>query len=510
MGSVSLTPELHVSREDVLAQLEAILADRRFASAERNAKFLRYVVERTLEGKSGEIKETVIAGEVYGRASDYDPKTDSIVRVEASRLRQKLRRYYENEGRSAPVRIHLPSGSYVPHFEASPGGVAGEPGLARPKPVLELASPPVGRRGRTLAWTTVAVVMLAVLSIRVAGAWRSGGPHPEAAASFQEAVALMAQDPHVGQAERGAPPTLLRAIERLELAVAKDPGFARAWATLAEAYEYAFAYVGRDPGEDARRAEAAARRAVAIDPDLSAGHHMLGLIQMMIKWDFPAAEISYRRALELDPRNVYAAVEYADLLRETGRATQAAELIRRSRALLPALPPLAWKEAEIHLDLGHPDAAITAANAALQLKRTYTRAYIPLGMAEEMKGDTTSALARYEYVLSLDPFDRRALPAYGYLLARAGQTARAMQVLERLKLMNAIRRNCAFQVAVVYAGLGDHERALDWLERAWRTRQVHFPFAVVEPRFRCLRDEPRFQRLLSQAGLDPRAFQPAA
>ena len=283
--------------------------------------------------------------------------------------------------------------------------------------------------------------------------------------------------------------------------MAKDPGIARAWATLAEAYDYAFPYVDRDPAEDARRAEAAARRAIAVDSNLSAGHHMLGLIQFMIKWDFPAAEASYRRALALDPNNVYAAVEYADLLRETGRTAQAAEMIRKSRALLPALPQLAWKEAEIHLDLGHPDAAIAAANAALQLNRNYVRAYIVLGMAEEMKGDTASALARYEYVLSLDPLDRRGLPAYGYLLARLGQTERAREIEQRLERINATRRNVAFQVAMVNVGLGDEDRALDWLERAWRTRQVHFPFAVVEPRFRELRKHPRFRQLLSRAGL---------
>jgi tetratricopeptide (TPR) repeat protein len=228
---------------------------------------------------------------------------------------------------------------------------------------------------------------------------------------------------------------------------------------------------------------------------------MLGLVQYMLKWDFEPAEASYRRALALDPNNVYAAIEYADLLRETGRAVQAAELIRKSRALLPGLPQLAWKEAEIHLDFGHPDAAIAAANEALQLNRNYVRAYIVLGMAEEMKGDTASALARYEYVLSLDPLDRRGLPAYGYLLARTGQTERAREILQRLETLNATRRNCAFQVAVVYAGLGDDDRALDWLERAWRTRQVHFPFAVVEPRLRDLRKHPGFRELIAKSRL---------
>ncbi|MBL8228562.1 MAG: hypothetical protein JNL98_08795 [Bryobacterales bacterium] len=114
------TCELNIKREEVTAHLERILAGRRFALAERNGRFLRYVVEATLDGKSGEIKETVIATEVYGRRADYDPKADSIVRVEATRLRQKLHSYYQSEGQGDAIRIHIPCGTYVPRFELIP------------------------------------------------------------------------------------------------------------------------------------------------------------------------------------------------------------------------------------------------------------------------------------------------------------------------------------------------------------------------------------------------------
>jgi hypothetical protein len=77
----------------------------------------RALVERTLDGKAGEIKETVVATEVYGRSSDYDPKRDSIVRVEATLLRQKLRSYYENE---AGRRSHPPAS--LPIFHARTPG----------------------------------------------------------------------------------------------------------------------------------------------------------------------------------------------------------------------------------------------------------------------------------------------------------------------------------------------------------------------------------------------------
>lgn len=496
---------------EILDHLQEILADRRFASAERNAKFLRYVVESALEGRTHEIKETVIATEVYNRSSDYDPKSDSIVRVEASRLRQKLRSYYENEGKTSSVRIHLPSGTYVPVFEklepiesvTEPPPLAVAPVSMEtvvPLPTPARQSPSMPR----MSFAAVLAFLAIIITLQVARASRAtDGQDLEATAAWQEGQTLLEQDPHTAQTTGGPPKILLRAIERLEFAVARKPDWPQAWATLAEAYDYVSGFHGRDPGEDSRRMEAAARRAIALNDKFAPGHHMLGLALKGTKWDLAQAEVSYRRALMLDPRNAYAAVEYADLLWETGRVNEAAEEIRKTRGILPSLPVLAVKEAELQLHQGLPDAAMVTAASAVEMKQTYLRAHIALGMAYEMNGDFTSALLRYEYVLQANPTDRRALPAYGYLLAKTGQTARAKEVLNRLEKINGSIRNCAVQIAVVHAGLGDEDRALDWLETAYRTRQSHFPFAAVEYRFRGLHQNPRFVALLKRAELKP-------
>jgi tetratricopeptide (TPR) repeat protein len=322
-------------------------------------------------------------------------------------------------------------------------------------------------------------------------------------AAWQEGVALMELDPHTAQTISGPPKTVLRAIERLEFSVARNPLRAQTWATLAEAYDYAASYSGRDLAEDARRMEAASRRAIALDDKLSSGHHMLGLLLKGIKWDLPQAEVSYRRALALDPRNAYAAIEYADLLWETGRISEAAEEIRKARALLPAFPALAVKEAEIQLEMGRIDAAMVTAQSAIEMKRTYSRAHLMLGMVYEKKGQYQEALSRYEHVLKSNPSDRRALPAYGYLLGKTGQLSRAREIAAQLEKLNANVRNCAFQVAVVYAGIGEDELAIDWLERAWRTRQALFPHATAEYRLRRFHNTPRFRELLNRTGLKP-------
>src|SRR5215813_12027787 len=98
------------------AQVDRILASAAFADAGRARTFLRFVVERNLEGRASEIKESVIAVEVLGRAASFDSKSDPIVRVEAGRLRDRLSSYYEAEGGEDPVLISLPKGRYVPEF----------------------------------------------------------------------------------------------------------------------------------------------------------------------------------------------------------------------------------------------------------------------------------------------------------------------------------------------------------------------------------------------------------
>jgi serine/threonine-protein kinase len=122
---VSATP----SPEEVRAQVDRILASRFFSRSERLCRFLRFCVEHTLEEKGGQLKEQLVGVEVFDRKGDYDPRTDPIVRVEAMRLRSKLKAYYGSSGRSDCVTVELPKGAYVPAFRTR---IVGAP--ARPQP----------------------------------------------------------------------------------------------------------------------------------------------------------------------------------------------------------------------------------------------------------------------------------------------------------------------------------------------------------------------------------------
>src|SRR5712691_11228849 len=113
-NTTSSTPEISV--ESIRAALEKILASPGFANADRLSRFIRYVVEETLNGQTDKLNESLLGIDVFGRKPSYDPRVDAVVRTEAVKLRARLRDYSESEGREDEVVIDLPKGGYIPAF----------------------------------------------------------------------------------------------------------------------------------------------------------------------------------------------------------------------------------------------------------------------------------------------------------------------------------------------------------------------------------------------------------
>src|SRR5215831_9149709 len=111
-----MTPKTLKSEHAIREHLAGVLSSAAFAQVDRLKRFLRYVAEETLAGRSEKLKEYPIGVEVFDRETSFDPRTDPIVRVQARRLRARLGRYYEEEGRNEELRIELPKGSYAPVF----------------------------------------------------------------------------------------------------------------------------------------------------------------------------------------------------------------------------------------------------------------------------------------------------------------------------------------------------------------------------------------------------------
>jgi TolB-like protein len=156
--------------DDVRAELERVLASASFAGTSRLSRFLRFVVERSLAGEAERLKEYVIGVEVFDRDERYDPRIDSIVRVEAGRLRAKLDEYYRGDGARDWVAIRLEKGSYAPEF------------VRRADPVAQAASvPPATEAAHESARATTrhrfaiaAILVLIVVALVVGAAfWRA-------------------------------------------------------------------------------------------------------------------------------------------------------------------------------------------------------------------------------------------------------------------------------------------------------------------------------------------------
>lgn len=155
------TARVQPSADAIRTQLERILASAQFAGSARMGRFLRYVVERSLAGEADRLKEYVVGIEVFDRGGGYDPRVDSIVRVEAGRLRAKLDEYYYTTGAGDAVRIGLRKGGYAPFFEQR--GIV----IAQP-PAPGVAAPPVpAKQLRALAGVALAGIVALLVAVAV-------------------------------------------------------------------------------------------------------------------------------------------------------------------------------------------------------------------------------------------------------------------------------------------------------------------------------------------------------
>jgi TolB-like protein len=154
------------SADEIRLQLDRVLASGVFANADRMSGFLRYVVDRALAGEGDQVKEYVVGVAVFGRTEAYDPRLDSIVRVEARRLRSKLDEYYAGDGRNDSIVIQIPRGSYTPTFEQRTADAAATGHLP-------INSERVGRSTWRPGFVTLIAAGLLAMPLGVA-LWQSG------------------------------------------------------------------------------------------------------------------------------------------------------------------------------------------------------------------------------------------------------------------------------------------------------------------------------------------------
>lgn len=319
---------------------------------------------------------------------------------------------------------------------------------------------------------------------------------------YQEAERITRDHIRYGGDEKGLPETHRRAIALLEDVTRRAPRFAAGWARLGTVYEMALAY---DSGETAgfkRKTLDALRRSLAIDENQAEAHALLGTTLFFIEWDFAAAEAALRRAVELDPRQTQAMSELADIMRLTGRGAEAASLVRRAIELEPSSSRLHNQAGLIHLDNRDHESALREARLAVALRPSHSMAYWLEGVIHEDRRDYAEAESAFRQALLIAPEDPRAVPAYGHLLAKSGRTAAASRILGQLESLHREGRITLFAQALIRLALGQTPAALDLLELGYQQRDSSTPYVKLDPRFRPIHGEPRYQALLAKLGLN--------
>ena len=294
---------------------------------------------------------------------------------------------------------------------------------------------------------------------------------------------------------------LRKAIEHFQAAVQLDPEYADAYAAIAGAYG-PLGYFGYLPPMEALAGmRAAVTRALAIDEDLAEAHAARALLLAVHEWRLAEAEPAFRRALALNPDDATARNWYAQYLSATGRHDEALAESRRAIELDPL-------SLVVNSGLGRRlywarrfDEAIAQCRKTLELDPAYFQARACLALAYAQRGAHEQAVRELERDGSGRARSPVVLADLGYVYARAGRSNDARAVIRELTNRSTREYVSPYALALVYAGLGENDRALEWLERAGEERSPRLVFLGVEPAFDGLSGDPRFAALRKKLGL---------
>ena len=287
-----------------------------------------------------------------------------------------------------------------------------------------------------------------------------------------------------------SPATIEKAKEYFEMAIEKDPGFGLAYAGLADFYVVPVIQI--PPREAMPKAKTAAMRALQIDDTLAEAHASLARVLQLYEWNWKESEKEYTRAIQLNPRY---AVAYQWRRGYFESRIEEAIAQRRIAVELDPLSPIANFELGRAFYLNNEyDKSLEHFNKALELEPTFAAALQYLPLVYIHKGMPNEAVAAIRK--NPDSFAMIRHGTSGYVLAAAGHTAEARQVLADLQRLRNETYVSAVAIALIYAGLGEKEEALNWLDIGYQERSFQMQFVKVEPSLASLRNEPRFVELL--------------
>lgn len=424
-------------------ELERITGSRSFEQSRRHQRFLRHLVVQTMAGNTGALKEPLLAHDVFERRLDaFDPARDTIVRVEARRLRQRLERYYGGEGSNAALEIHLPVGSYVPML-----------------------------RRRMHVDTR--------------------------AAATRHAKDLAERGDHFLRQPLSRA-TLAEARDRFDAALRESPDYVPALVGLGRAWYNIAAGWHDEPRPAAEHAMDALRRALDLDPGHAVAHALLGATVHQFEYDWPAARTSLRRAVALAPEQAFVHSAYGCNLLVRHELAAAEHELTLARRLDPQYVNARIHMVNLRIAQGHLDHAQAELDAMIDIAPDSMPACAAAGLVAMLRGDAPAAIRLYERVCALAPeypngHASRAA-AYGF----AGDVARADATLAAMFERFGDRCVSPYVLAIVATRCGRHDRAFAWLHEAVEIRDPNALLVPSDPSFAALRTDARWMPLVAR------------
>jgi eukaryotic-like serine/threonine-protein kinase len=291
-----------------------------------------------------------------------------------------------------------------------------------------------------------------------------------------------------------------KAIEYFQQAIAKDPVYALAYSGLADCYSLLPIFAFVPPNEACPKAREAALKALEIDDTLAEAHTCLARVIASYDWDWPGGEKELQRAIALNPDYAMARMSYGLILANTGRFDEGIREAKRGLELDPFALYTNWILGVVYFLARQYDQAVDQFQKTLALDPTFIVAHTLLGGAYVAKSMYKEGIAELEKAVAIFPANI-ALTYLGYGYAAAGRRLEAQKVLDRLSEIAKEKYVPAFHRAVVFVGLGEKDKAFEWLEKGYEERFINS--IKVDPIYDPLRSDPRFADLLRRMNLQP-------
>jgi serine/threonine protein kinase/tetratricopeptide (TPR) repeat protein len=292
-----------------------------------------------------------------------------------------------------------------------------------------------------------------------------------------------------------------KGIEYFNQAIALDHQYGLAYSGLA------YNYINQDdwfmpPNEAGPKTREAAQKALAIDESDGGAHLSMAIVTHWYDWNWAAAESEFKRAIELNPNNWEAHTYYSWFLAPMGRNDQSIAEAKRAQQADPLSGFANFNVGGALVFARQWDPAIEQLHRAIEVDPTFWFSHCFLGRAYEQKGKLPEAIAEFQRALELEEDNAEIWSGLGHAYALSGKRAEAQKVLEHLKGVSAHSWVAPYNIAVIYAGLGEKEQAFAFLDQAYKDRSYYLPtYLATDARIDSLRSDPRFVELRKRVGL---------